>query len=585
MTDLERENRELRARLEEAEETLRAIQGGEIDALVVSGVDGDRGNTLEGAERRRAEEALHASEERYLTLFQNTDDLIQFVSPSGEFLAVNKKWTSVLEYSQEDAITMRVTDILREDEIPKIAGLLSSLTQEKSIRVETVFVSRSGKEIYVDGSGIGVFKDGKYVHAAGIFRDVTERNKLRIRVAQSDHLASLGLLAAGVAHEVNNPLTYTLYNLETVVEDLPQVVSGYARWLAQSGPEGGPDEPSEMLDPARAYELVDLARQALEGAERIRSIAHTLGTFTRVDDEKLEPINLRDAAENARNMASNEIKYRAKLVLDFGSTPAVLGSEGKLSQVFLNLIVNAAHAIDEGDIENNIIRIHTYSDGDHVVAEVSDTGKGIPKEHHARIFDPFFTTKDVGEGSGLGLSISAKIVADLGGEISFESEEGRGSTFRIRLPALTSDCDQVTRSAATKPGADAGATRGRILVVDYEEGIRAAMAHMLGTDHEVLTASSGAQGKEVLESDQAFDLLILDLMMPKMSGIDLHRWLAETHPQLASRVIFVTGGVFTPVARQYLNKVSTLTFEKPLNTDNFKKTVAKLIVPHHTMRP
>jgi len=251
----------------------------------------------------------------------------------------------------------------------------------------------------------------------------------------------------------------------------------------------------------------------------------------------------------------------------------------------LNLLVNAAHAIDEGDIENNTIRIRTYTDGGHVVAEVSDTGKGIPREHHDGIFDPFFTTKAVGEGSGLGLSISATIIADLGGDISLESEEGRGSTFRIRLPALPSDGGQPTLSAATDPCADAGATRGRILVVDDEEGILAAIAHMLGTDHEVLTASSGAQGKEVLESDQAFDLLILDLMMPKMSGMDLHRWLTETHPQLASRVIFVTGGVFTPGAREYLNKVSTLTFEKPLNTNNFKKTVAKLIVPHQIRRP
>jgi len=405
-----------------------------------------------------------------------------------------------------------------------------------------------------------------------------ERDALRVQVAQSDRLSSMGTLAAGVAHEINNPLAYTLYNIESAAEDLPQFMAAYQQLLAWQSERLAAGQPG-VKGPSIAdlEDLLERIREAADGARRISTISRTLSTFSRVDQSEVEPMSLRHAVENARNMAHNEIKYRARLVLDLAATPAVLGSEGKLSQVMLNLMINAAHAIEEGDMENNQISVRTFHQGDNVVVEVSDTGAGIGAEQLGQIFEPFFTTKPIGEGSGLGLSFSRKIISELGGEIEAQSEPGKGTTMRFWLPAVQEDGRSEPGPAPAPPEGVDQAPPARILVVDDEAGIRAAVAHMLGGQHEVIVASSGVEGREVLLEDQGFDLIILDLMMSRMSGMELHRWLTEAHPALAERVIFVTGGAFTPAARSYLASVDNMRLEKPLNAATFKQLVATVL--------
>jgi CheY-like chemotaxis protein/anti-sigma regulatory factor (Ser/Thr protein kinase) len=273
--------------------------------------------------------------------------------------------------------------------------------------------------------------------------------------------------------------------------------------------------------------------------------------------------------EVAINMAYNEIKYRARLVKEYGRIPTIMASEGRLSQVFLNLLINATHAIEEGDIENNEIRVRTWSDEHYVYAEVRDSGSGIAAENMENLFEPFFSTKEIGRGSGLGLAISKNIIEGYGGDISVESQVGAGTAFTLRIPLRT-------RSDATesKPVAGTSTTpaKGRILVVDDEAGIRAVMLRML-RGHDTAEAASGAAARQLLEKDQGFDLILCDMMMPEVSGMDLHQWLLATHPHLAERLIFVTGGAFTPKAREYLNKVDNIRLEKPFDVANFKKIV------------
>lgn len=414
---------------------------------------------------------------------------------------------------------------------------------------------------------------------ARMMGDAVEKARLEAQLAQADRLSSMGTLAAGVAHEINNPLTYTLYNLETVVEDLPGLLADYRHMQAALGHDHPALVDGKGLGIHDVEELLERGKEALEGAQRIRGITRSLGTFARVDDDEVEPVDVRRSVEHASNMARNEIKYRAKLLLELPPTPAVLGYPGKLAQVFLNLLINAAHAIEEGDIQGNSIRVRSRHEGDQVVVEVSDTGKGISDEHFGRLFDPFFTTKAVGQGSGLGLSISKKIVTELGGEITCESEVGEGTTFCVRLPVIPQDWggEEANADAAEQAAPAGDKIRGRILAVDDEAGIRALIDRMLDQDHEVVTAASGREGKALLEQDQAFDLIILDLMMPEISGMDLHRWLVEHHPALADRVVFFTGGVFTPKARAYLSKVDNMRLEKPLNIATFKNLVEKLV--------
>jgi CheY-like chemotaxis protein len=238
----------------------------------------------------------------------------------------------------------------------------------------------------------------------------------------------------------------------------------------------------------------------------------------------------------------------------------------------LNLIVNATHSIDEGDVENNRIKVRTWAEGGNVFAEVADTGRGIPAENLERIFDPFFTTQDQGRGTGLGLAISQRIVTELGGEICVESTLGVGSRFVVRLPIgqAKPKPDQIV-------AAEPSAVRGRILIVDDEEMVRDVLKGMLAA-HETVLARSGEEGRAVIEEDEEFDLILCDLIMPRMTGMDLHTWLAEKNPSLAQRTVFITGGAFTPRASEYLARAGNLMIQKPFDDKSLQRIVSELIL-------
>ncbi|MCK5796922.1 MAG: response regulator [Deltaproteobacteria bacterium] len=285
-------------------------------------------------------------------------------------------------------------------------------------------------------------------------------------------------------------------------------------------------------------------------------------------------MNLGSVIDVATNMASNEIKYRARLTKNYGKIPTVLANEGRLSQVFLNLIINATHAIEEGNVDNHEIRVKTWGDDDSVFAEVRDTGCGIREENLGRLFEPFFTTKKVGEGSGLGLAISKNIIESYGGSITVESELGKGTAFTLQLPIRKQEVVAAEKSPVRD---DEGGMSGRILVVDDEDAIRIAIARILNK-HEVVQAASGSEAKEILQGDQAFDLILCDVMMPEISGMAFHKWLGETYPKLARQFIFMTGGAFTPKAADYLSRVDNIRLEKPFDVVNLRKIVDNMLL-------
>jgi CheY-like chemotaxis protein len=284
---------------------------------------------------------------------------------------------------------------------------------------------------------------------------------------------------------------------------------------------------------------------------------------------------LNSAIESAVAMARTALKARAKLVVDFGQLPPVWASEGKLSQVFLNLLINAAQAIEEGSSAHNEVEVRTWANGDEVFATVTDTGKGVVKENLARIFEPFFTTKPTGVGSGLGLCICRNIVTDFGGDISVESEPGEGTRFIVRLPVQQSVAP-VARVQPTSEPVLSG-THGRILVVDDEPAIRTMLVNILGTQHEVTTAESGEEARVLLEQDQAFDLILCDLMMLEMTGMALHGWLASQYPALAARLVFISGGAFTPCALEYVQRVGNRLVQKPFEIAALTGLVSEMI--------
>ncbi len=372
-----------------------------------------------------------------------------------------------------------------------------------------------------------------------------ERERMRIELIHTQRLESIGTLAAGVAHEISNPLAYIATNLEYIGARLDR-----------------------LAEPAVVREIRRATREATLGADRVRRIVGDLTRFARREQSPPAPVDVRSVLDTAISMAWSELSHRARLVRDYGALVLVLADQDRLVQVFLNLLLNAAHAIGEGRAERNEIRISTKLDGERLAIEVADSGVGIPPEALGRVFDPFFTTKPVGVGTGLGLSICHTIVTGLGGAVEVESQVGVGSIFRVLLPV------HRETAAHREPARRAlqAVHRARILLVDDEPFFVSAMCRVLEEEHEVIAMTSAREAlAQLAESDEGsgrrFDLILCDLMMAEMSGIELHGELVRRSPDLARRVVFMTGGAFTPRARAFLQAIPNRCVEKPLDLE------------------
>src|SRR6185503_3312057 len=286
-------------------------------------------------------------------------------------------------------------------------------------------------------------------------REVTQRHRMEAQLRRAQKLEALGRLAAGIAHEINNPLAFVIANLQYVRDAL--------------------DLPTGDLQKAPLDELASALAEACVGGERIKQIVRDLKAFAQPHDESLAVVDLRPVLDFSLKMAAAEIRRRAQLVTRFDDVPAVWAISGRLEQVFVNLLVNAAQAIPPGAVASNQIRVTARVVEDGVAVEIADTGVGIPAGNLERIFDPFFTTKPVGVGTGLGLSICHSIVTAFGGELTVESEEGKGSTFRVSLPSAgrTAEAPDEPPPALRLP------TVARILLVDAEPALAKAIRRML----------------------------------------------------------------------------------------------------------
>src|SRR5450432_1765744 len=394
-------------------------------------------------------------------------------------------------------------------------------------------------------------------------RDLTERRRMENQLIFAGRMAAVGTLAAGVAHEINNPLAYIVANIDFARHQITTVASRLSRSDAGGGPGHVLDETGEALTEAR------------QGAERVRNIVRDLRVFARGDEEQSGPVAVRRVLDSSINIAWNEIRHRARLVKDYGDTPMVEGNESRLGQVFLNLLLNAAHAIPEGETERNEIRVTTRTDANgRAIVEVRDSGMGIPTEIRERIFDPFFTTKPASEGTGLGLWICSGILTALGGEVRVESEIGRGSTFRVTLPpAVMESPGELTNT----PAPEAEARGGRLLVIDDEPMILGALRRSLSAEYNVTCVGDGRKALERLRAGERYELILCDLMMPEMTGMDLFAELEKLDPEQSSRMVFVSGGAFTSRAREFLERIPNARVEKPIDLQNLRLLLRNLV--------
>jgi PAS domain S-box-containing protein len=388
-------------------------------------------------------------------------------------------------------------------------------------------------------------------------RDVTERNRMRAKLLVSDRMASLGTLAAGIAHEINNPLAYVSGNLEAMAEAL---------------------EAARAPTMAERDELVAAVHDARDGAERVRKIVHGLRSFSRSEDaEQRVPLAVPGVLEAAIRMTSNEVRHRAVLVRELAPVPRVVADDGRLTQVFVNLLINAAHAIPEGRSDGNRITVRTRTDDQgRAVVEIEDTGKGIAPEVQSRVFDPFFTTKDVGEGTGLGLSICHGIISGLGGQITIESSPPRGTVVRVVLPAAPELVAAASPPAPDAPADRDGQRRPRVMLVDDEPMVAHTMERLLRRDCDITVALCGQDAIAHIARGVRFDAIVSDVMMPNMTGIELIEELQRVAPDQARRLIFLSGGAFTAQTREQLDKLGTVQLEKPITANELRACVMRV---------
>jgi signal transduction histidine kinase len=484
-------------------------------------------------------------------------------------------WQRVETREAMDAMLEQPWDLIVSDwSMPRFSAMAAfALLKEKDLDLPFIIVSGTiGEETAVEAMKAGVQDFMTKGHLSRLvpavereLREVEIRrqsHKMKQQLLISERMAALGTLAAGITHEINNPLGVVVANVEMATEAVGRI-TGNMRQLV-----GSPVATCGIAE-ARLREMAEQLGQAEEAialigeaAERMRLVARDLKVFSHPEDETFQgPVNLENVIESSLRMASTEIRHRAEIVRDYRDVPPAEGNESRLGQIFLNLLVNAAQSMPEGNVAANRIGVSLRAaEAGRVMAEIWDTGNGIPQEVLPRIFDPFFTTKPSGIGTGLGLAICHRLIVSLGGEISVESEVGKGTKFRILLPAAQRT--EIPSGAAEPP--HAATQRASILVIDDEPGLQRSIVAILRKEHDVIAVGDAQEAMRMIkDGGMRFDLIICDLMMPNMTGMDLHAEFEREIPGQADRMAFMTGGVFTDRARAFLARFPDALIEKP----------------------
>ncbi len=454
----------------------------------------------------------------------------------------NPALDSMYGYGPGELVGKPVHVLGGDDRVKRTVEILELAERDGLWEGELAEKKKDGTPVIAQARLIEMVEGGKRYFVA-IRRDITERRQAEAKLILADRLSSVGRLAGGVAHEINNPLSYVSSNLDLLAAELARL---------------------------QLHELEPLVEDARHGTERVRTIVRGLQSFSHTSEDRRGPVDVRRLLVMSINMALNDIRGRARLVTDFGDVPSIDGNEAGLTQVFMSLLVNAAHAIPAGEPATHEIRISTRTDAKkRAVIEIRDTGAGISPAVVNRIFDPFFTTKD--SATGLGLSIAHGIVSGLGGEIEVESELGKGATFRVALPASTE-----SRPVLGVPRDEVAMPRARVLVIDDDAYVAAAVRRLLkGCD--VTVCSSGAAGVAHVASGNAVDVILCDVMMATMSGMDIYAAVAKTHASLAERIVFITGGAFTSEAQEFLDSIPNPKLDKPFDPRRLRDLVRQLV--------
>ncbi len=513
---------------------------------------------------------IHELEEQHRTLLDNAPLIIFRLDPHTlELVYLNHCAERLLGVPRDEALSTRnflrglhvdIEGVVAYDEavVQASSGLCSSPYEARLSRREGLLMTARGTIYPLLG------KSGNVVAIEGLFMDVSAEHAARTRLIQADRLTTLGTLAAGVAHEINNPAAFILLGLDML-----------GRLLDGAG---------VLLQTDASQEMRDLLAELRDSTRRIVDIVRDLRMFARAPGgTRRMAVDVNRTVESALTLTRGQVSERAEVVRDLGDVPNVLIDEGRLGQVLVNLLVNAAQAIPRGTHGDAKVYVTTRShDGRTVEIEIRDTGDGIPQEIQERIWDPFFTTKDPGAGTGLGLSISREIIDRSGGRLYVESpvpgtSPPCGSRFIVELPASSAALSSFPPVPSWPPRSIGGPAK--VLIVEDESSLARALATEIGRVHVVQLVANAAEALDVLNT-KPFDVILCDVRMPGMSGEALFEKVRRDRPQVAVRFVFMTGVGFGADFERFLSESGRPILEKPFSVEDALSIIRKVVSKH-----
>ncbi len=489
-------------------------------------------------EIKLAKEALVNSEKKYRTLTENQSIAIYRSTPGkeGQLIEINPAMAVMFGFnSKEEMLKTKASDNYYDpfDRKEFSEGLLlNGVVKNREIE----FKRKDGSTFIGSDTAVAVKNDiGEIIYFDGVIEDITDRKRLEQMLIQSEKMASIGTLAAGVAHEINNPIGYISSNLR-IMEKYSEKLSSFFIGMFEminNYEEGKCEETKQAVMKAKddmnldylLEDMNDALAESIEGIEKVKRIVHDLKDFAHPDKPDIAYADINESIEKTLNIVWNEIKYKAEVIKEYSEIPKIECDIQKLSQVFMNLLVNASHAITE----KGIITIKTYSENENIVVNISDNGRGMERDQLKHIFDAFYTTKEPGKGTGLGLSISYRIIQEHFGKIDVWSELGKGTEFTIKLPVSL-------KHQAVK--------EKRILIVDDEEDVNKMLMMMIkrvNPSIEVEKATSGFEAGEKLFTFRP-NLVFLDIFMPDMDGFEVTKRIINSDLKDLTKIVIITGG-------------------------------------------
>ena len=475
--------------------------------------------------RHLAEAELRQSEENVRSLFQLAPDAIVALH-GGEIVHANERaaeWLGVSGGAQ-GLKGRRLADFAPDDERDRLDRWIADGTSRmrQPTRAHFRFLALDNAPLHAELAGMPM-PYGRRPCFVVLARDLTERRRMQAQMAHLDRMASVGMLVAGVAHEINNPLSFIMPNLELLTAEVETMM--------RDGVDPRPESQS-----ARLQELVEIAHDALDGAQRVAGIVRDLRAFA-VTDVDRKVIDIGKVLERTVRMVRPKLKRRARIDCELRALPKVVANEGRVSQLMVNLLMNAAEAMPERPRQQNRIAVRTWRDGRHACIEVADNGAGIAQDSLPKLFDPFFTTKRTAGGTGLGLAVSNSVVQELGGWIDVDSELGFGARFVVHLLIAGEDDEDADVDAIESLSPIHGL---RVLAVDEDPLVLRTLERLMIDRGELVTVRSARAAEHVLQRDGAFDVVLCD---PALASDDrpFVAWLGTHRPDLEARVVFLKG--------------------------------------------